>query len=109
MLHRLGLIAACRVCMGCRSPEEAAAYVRKLGTLLRHVKTCDGRTDTGSLRCDVNVSVRRYSPFIMSSAERLNALAADSERKCLVSAWKSRILVVFGLCSEQYSLKLNAR
>ena len=42
-----------------RSPEEAAAYVRKLRAVLRYVETCDGNMQEGSLRVDVNVSVRR--------------------------------------------------
>ena len=42
-----------------RSPEEAATYVRKLRTILRYAGTCDGNMQEGSLRVDVNVSVRR--------------------------------------------------
>ena len=41
------------------SPEEAAAYVRKLRTVLRYAGTCDGNMQEGSLRVDANVSVRR--------------------------------------------------
>ncbi|AIT81320.1 Asp-tRNA(Asn)/Glu-tRNA(Gln) amidotransferase subunit GatB [Novosphingobium pentaromativorans] len=42
-----------------RSPAEAGAYVSKLRTILRYVGSCDGNMDQGSMRCDVNVSVRR--------------------------------------------------
>ena len=42
-----------------RSPAEAGAYVRKLRTLLRYVGSCDGNMEEGSMRADVNVSVRR--------------------------------------------------
>ena len=42
-----------------RSPEEAGLYVRKLRTILRYVGSCDGNMEQGSMRCDVNVSVRR--------------------------------------------------
>src|SRR3546814_12537675 len=42
-----------------RSSEEAGAYLKKLRTILRYVGTCDGNMDEGSLRADVNVSVRR--------------------------------------------------
>ncbi len=42
-----------------RGPEEAAAYLRKLRAILRYLGTCDGNMDEGSMRCDVNVSVRR--------------------------------------------------
>ncbi|UEM06371.1 Asp-tRNA(Asn)/Glu-tRNA(Gln) amidotransferase subunit GatB [Skermanella rosea] len=42
-----------------RTSEEAAAYVRKLRAILRYLGTCDGNMEEGSMRCDVNVSVRR--------------------------------------------------
>ncbi len=42
-----------------RSAEEAAAYLRKLRAILRYLGTCDGNMDQGSMRADVNVSVRR--------------------------------------------------
>ena len=42
-----------------RSAEEAKAYVTKLRTILRYLGTCDGNMDEGSMRADVNVSVRR--------------------------------------------------
>ncbi len=42
-----------------RSAEEAKAYVTKLRTILRYLGTCDGNMEEGSLRADVNVSVRR--------------------------------------------------
>jgi aspartyl-tRNA(Asn)/glutamyl-tRNA(Gln) amidotransferase subunit B len=42
-----------------RSAEEAGAYVKKLRTILRYLGTCDGNMEEGSLRADVNVSVRK--------------------------------------------------
>ncbi len=42
-----------------RSPEEAGAYLRKLRAIMRYLGTCDGNMEQGSLRCDVNVSVRK--------------------------------------------------
>ena len=42
-----------------RSGEEAGEYVKKLRTILRYLGTCDGNMEQGSLRCDVNVSVRK--------------------------------------------------
>ncbi len=42
-----------------RSPEEAAAYVTKLRAILRYLGTCDGEMSEGSMRADVNVSVRK--------------------------------------------------
>ena len=43
-----------------RSPEEAGAFLKKLRPILRYLGTCDGNMDEGSMRCDVNVSVRPY-------------------------------------------------
>ena len=42
-----------------RSAEEAGIYLRKLRSILRYLGTCDGNMEEGSMRCDVNVSVRR--------------------------------------------------
>ena len=42
-----------------RSSEQARAYVTKLRSILRYLGTCDGNMEEGSLRADVNVSVRR--------------------------------------------------
>ncbi len=42
-----------------RSSEEAAAYVKKLRTILVYLGSCDGDMEKGNLRADVNVSVRR--------------------------------------------------
>jgi aspartyl-tRNA(Asn)/glutamyl-tRNA(Gln) amidotransferase subunit B len=41
-----------------RSPEEAGLYVRKLRAILRYLGTCNGNMEEGSMRADVNVSVR---------------------------------------------------
>lgn len=42
-----------------RSPAEAGAYLSKLRSILRYVGSCDGNMDQGSMRADVNVSVRK--------------------------------------------------
>ena len=42
-----------------RSAEEATAYVSKLRMILRYLETCDGNLEEGSMRADVNVSVRK--------------------------------------------------
>src|SRR6476661_4758709 len=42
-----------------RSPDEAKAYVAKLRQIMRYLGTCDGNMEEGSLRADINVSVRR--------------------------------------------------
>ena len=59
-----------------RSSAEAAAYVRKLRSILRYLGTCDGNMEEGSLRADVNVSVRRPGgPFgTRTETKNLNSL-----------------------------------
>jgi aspartyl-tRNA(Asn)/glutamyl-tRNA(Gln) amidotransferase subunit B len=42
-----------------RSPDEVNVYVKKLRSIMRYLKTCDGNMQEGSLRADVNVSVRK--------------------------------------------------
>jgi aspartyl-tRNA(Asn)/glutamyl-tRNA(Gln) amidotransferase subunit B len=42
-----------------RSSEEAAAFLKKLRAIVRYLGTCDGNMDEGSMRADVNVSVRK--------------------------------------------------
>ena len=42
-----------------RSSEEAQAYVKKLRNIMKYLQTCDGNMEEGSLRADINVSVRK--------------------------------------------------
>jgi aspartyl-tRNA(Asn)/glutamyl-tRNA(Gln) amidotransferase subunit B len=42
-----------------RDAEQAKAFVTKLRSILRYLGTCDGDMEKGSLRADVNVSVRK--------------------------------------------------
>ncbi|MEO0394043.1 MAG: Asp-tRNA(Asn)/Glu-tRNA(Gln) amidotransferase subunit GatB, partial [Pseudomonadota bacterium] len=42
-----------------RGPEEAGAYLKKIRAILRYLGTCDGNMEEGSMRCDVNLSVRK--------------------------------------------------
>jgi aspartyl-tRNA(Asn)/glutamyl-tRNA(Gln) amidotransferase subunit B len=55
-----------------RSPEEAGAYVRKLRSILRFVGSCDGNMEEGSMRADVNVSVRRPGEELGTRTETKN-------------------------------------
>ena len=43
-----------------RSPEEVNLYIKKLRSIMRYLGTCDGNMQEGSLRADVNVSVRKH-------------------------------------------------
>ena len=71
-----------------RSPEEAGAYLRKLRTILRYLGTCDGNMEEGSMRADVNVSVRRAGEPFRTRCEVKNVnsirfvmLAIEAEAK----------------------------
>jgi aspartyl-tRNA(Asn)/glutamyl-tRNA(Gln) amidotransferase subunit B len=55
-----------------RSPDEAGAYVRKLRAILRYVGSCDGNMEQGSMRADVNVSVRRKGDPLGTRTETKN-------------------------------------
>jgi len=55
-----------------RSPAEAGAYVRKLRTILRYVGSCDGNMEEGSMRADVNVSVRKPGAELGTRTETKN-------------------------------------
>lgn len=73
-----------------RSADEAAAYVTKLRAILRYLGVCDGNMEEGSLRCDVNLSVRRPDGPLGTRTEVKNvnsirfirqAIAYEAERQ----------------------------
>ena len=78
-----------------RSPEEAGAYMRKLRSILRYLGTCDGNMEEGSLRADVNVSVRKHGEPYRTRCEVKNvnsvrfvmqAIEAEATRQ--VAVWE---------------------
>jgi aspartyl-tRNA(Asn)/glutamyl-tRNA(Gln) amidotransferase subunit B len=78
-----------------RSPEEAGAYLRKLRTVLRYLGTCDGNMDEGSMRADVNVSVRKHGEDFRTRCEVKNVnsvrfvmLAIEAEAKRQVQIYE---------------------
>ena len=54
------------------SPAEAGAYLRKLRAILRYVGSCDGNMEEGSMRADVNVSVRKPGDELGTRTETKN-------------------------------------
>jgi aspartyl-tRNA(Asn)/glutamyl-tRNA(Gln) amidotransferase subunit B len=79
-----------------RSPEEAGAYVRKLRTLLRYLGTCDGNMDEGSMRADVNVSVRKAGEDFRTRCEIKNVnsvkfimQAVEAEALRQIAVWEA--------------------
>jgi aspartyl-tRNA(Asn)/glutamyl-tRNA(Gln) amidotransferase subunit B len=78
-----------------RSPEEAGAYLRKLRTILRYLGTCDGNMEEGSMRADVNVSVRKSGEAFRTRCEvkNVNSIrfvmqAIEAEAKRQVAVWE---------------------
>ena len=79
-----------------RSPEEAGAYLRKLRSILRYLGTCDGNMDEGSMRADVNVSVRKHGEPYRTRCEvkNVNSIrfvmqAIEAEAKRQIEVWES--------------------
>ena len=79
-----------------RSPEEAGAYLRKMRTTLRYLGTCDGNMEEGSMRADVNVSVRQHGePFrTRCEVKNVNSIryvmqAIEVEAARQVGVWES--------------------
>jgi aspartyl-tRNA(Asn)/glutamyl-tRNA(Gln) amidotransferase subunit B len=64
-----------------RSAAEAVAYLSKLRSILRYLGTCDGNMEEGSMRADVNISVRRPGGPLGTRAEikNVNSLKAVSQ------------------------------
>ncbi len=84
-----------------RSPEEAGAYLRKLRSILRYLGTCDGNMEEGSLRADVNVSVRKPGePFrTRCEVKNVNSIrfvthAVEVEARRQIDVWESGGTVV---------------
>ncbi|RJR28060.1 MAG: Asp-tRNA(Asn)/Glu-tRNA(Gln) amidotransferase subunit GatB [Candidatus Latescibacterota bacterium] len=57
-----------------RSPEEASTYLVTLRRILRYLEICDGNMEEGSLRCDVNVSVRRAGETALGTKTEIKNL-----------------------------------
>jgi aspartyl-tRNA(Asn)/glutamyl-tRNA(Gln) amidotransferase subunit B len=84
-----------------RSPEEAGAYVRKIRQILRYLHTCDGNMEEGSMRADVNVSVRRAGEPFRTRCEikNVNSVrfvmhAVEAEALRQIEVWESGGAVV---------------
>jgi aspartyl-tRNA(Asn)/glutamyl-tRNA(Gln) amidotransferase subunit B len=78
-----------------RSPEEAGAYLTKLRQILRYLGTCDGNMDEGSMRADVNVSVRHAGEGYRTRCEvkNVNSIrfvmqAVEAEARRQIEVWE---------------------
>jgi aspartyl-tRNA(Asn)/glutamyl-tRNA(Gln) amidotransferase subunit B len=78
-----------------RSPEEAGAYLAKLRQIMRYLGTCDGNMDEGSMRADVNVSVRKAGEGFRTRCEvkNVNSIrfvmqAVEAEARRQIELWE---------------------
>jgi aspartyl-tRNA(Asn)/glutamyl-tRNA(Gln) amidotransferase subunit B len=79
-----------------RSPDEAGAYLRKVRSILRYLGTCDGNMEEGSMRADVNVSVRKPGEDYRTRCEikNVNSIrfvmqAVEAEALRQIEVWES--------------------
>ncbi|MGK7862930.1 Asp-tRNA(Asn)/Glu-tRNA(Gln) amidotransferase subunit GatB [Falsiroseomonas sp. E2-1-a4] len=79
-----------------RSPEEAGAYLTKIRQILRYLGTCDGNMDEGSMRADVNVSVRKAGEGFRTRCEvkNVNSIryvmqAVEAEAQRQIEVWEA--------------------
>ena len=79
-----------------RSPEEAGAYLRKIRQIVRYLGTCDGNMEEGSMRADVNVSVRKPGEEFRTRCEikNVNSVrfvmhAVEAEAMRQIEVWES--------------------
>ncbi len=79
-----------------RSPEEAGLYLRKLRSILRTIGTCDGNMEQGSLRADVNVSVRRPGEELGTRCEVKNLNSVRFVMKAIEVEAHRQIAVIEG-------------
>jgi len=77
-----------------RSAEEASAYLSKLRTILRYLGTCDGNMDEGSLRADVNVSVRRPGEPLGTRCEIKNVNSIRFVRQAVEAEARRQIAII---------------
>ena len=79
-----------------RSPAEAGAYLAKLRSILRYVGSCDGNMDQGSMRADVNVSVRKPGEEFGTRTETKNVNSVRFVMQVVEQEAKRQVAVIEG-------------
>ena len=79
-----------------RSADEAAAYLTKLRSIMRYLGTCDGNMDEGSMRCDVNVSVRKPGDELGTRCEIKNVNSIRFVKQAIEFEARRQIEVIEG-------------
>ena len=79
-----------------RTSDEAAAYLAKLRSIVRYLGTCDGNMDEGSMRCDVNVSVRKPGGELGTRCEIKNVNSIRFVKQAIEYEARRQIEVIEG-------------
>ena len=79
-----------------RTSDEAAAYLAKLRSIVRYLGTCDGNMDEGSMRCDVNVSVRKPGGDLGTRCEIKNVNSIRFVKQAIEYEARRQIEVIEG-------------
>jgi aspartyl-tRNA(Asn)/glutamyl-tRNA(Gln) amidotransferase subunit B len=79
-----------------RSGEQATAYLGKLRQVLRYLGTCDGNMDQGSMRCDINVSVRHPGDELGTRCEVKNVNSIRFVRQAIEYEARRQIRLIEG-------------
>lgn len=75
-----------------RSAEETVAYLTELRKLVRYLDVCDGNMEEGSLRCDVNISVRKKGDQRLGTKVEVKNLNSIRNAKRAVEAEAARLI-----------------
>ena len=79
-----------------RTADEAAAYLTKLRSIVRYLGTCDGNMDEGSMRCDVNVSVRKPGSELGTRCEVKNVNSIRFVKQAIEYEARRQVEVIEG-------------
>lgn len=79
-----------------RGPEEATAYITKLRMILRYLGTCDGNLEEGSMRADVNVSVRKPGAELGTRCEIKNVNSIKAVQMAIDYEARRQIEIIEG-------------
>jgi aspartyl-tRNA(Asn)/glutamyl-tRNA(Gln) amidotransferase subunit B len=77
-----------------RSAEQAGAYLTKLRSILRYLGSCDGNMEEGSMRCDVNLSVRRPGEALGTRTEVKNVNSIRFVKQAIEHEWRRQVALI---------------
>jgi aspartyl-tRNA(Asn)/glutamyl-tRNA(Gln) amidotransferase subunit B len=78
------------------SPDEATAYLSKLRMILRYLDTCDGNMEEGSMRADVNISVRKPGDGLGTRCEVKNVNSLKAVQQAIEYETQRQVEIIEG-------------